>query len=506
MTTAPKLLARKPSARKPGIALPDRIAPLATLPVFHKLHGRRVVLAGATEGARWKAELLAAAGANVVVLAGEDADIAPFAALAESLAGRQDEGFGQLAITPRPWRPSDLEGAALAIADLDDPRDIEGFVAAARHAGVPVNIIDNPAFCDFQFGAIVNRSPLVIAISTDGAAPVFGQAIRAKIEALLPRGLAAWAKAARDWRPLVQAKRPDYALRRRFWERFTSRALAAPDRAPEEADRDALMQAFAGDANQPATGQVTFVGAGPGDPDLLTLKAVRALQAADIILFDDLVSAEVLELARREAQRMIVGKTGHGPSCKQGEINDVMVRLARQGKRVVRLKGGDPLVFGRASEELAACRAASIAVEIIPGITAAQGVAAALGISLTERKVARRVQFLTGHGEDGKLPADINWAAIADPGATTVLYMPRGTLAAFVARAIAAGLPGATPATAITYATRPNQREITARLDALPARVVETAPGPTLVLIGAVLRERLAAAQAATTDRVAQCA
>lgn len=501
MTTAPK-----PSARTPDVAAPGRIAPLATLPVFHKLRGRRVVLAGATEGARWKAELLAAAGADVVVLAGEDADVAPFAALAESLAGRQGAGFGQIEIASRTWRMTDLDGAALAIADLDDPREIERFVAAARRAGVPVNIIDNPAFCDFQFGAIVNRSPLVIAISTDGAAPVFGQAIRARIEAVLPRGLTAWAKAARDWRPFVQAKRPDYALRRRFWERFTHRALTAPDRAPEEADREALMLAFAGDANEPIRGHVTFVGAGPGDPDLLTLKAVRALQAADIILFDDLVSAEVLELARREAQRMIVGKTGHGPSCKQSEINEVMVRLARQGKRVVRLKGGDPLVFGRASEELAACRAAGIAVEIIPGITAAQGAAAALGISLTERRTARRVQFLTGHGEDGKLPADINWAAIADPAATTVLYMPRGTLDAFVAQAIAAGLPGDTPATAITNATRPNQREITARLDTLPARVAESAPGPTLVLIGAVLRERLAAAETLVAGRIARCA
>lgn len=489
--------------RRPNLAAPERIAPLATLPVFHKLKGRKVVLVGHSDGARWKAELLAATGARVLALVGAGVETPALDAMAAGLADRHDEGFGNIEIQRRDWQAADFAGAALAIADLENAEEAAAFAAAARAAGLPVNLIDSPAFCDFQFGAIVNRSPLVISISTDGAAPVFGQAIRAKIEALLPRGLAAWAKAARDWRPAVQAEKPSYALRRGFWERFTQRALTTPDIPPAEADRQALMATFAHEAASPMSGQVTFVGAGPGDPDLLTLKAMRALQAADIILFDDLVSPEVLELARREAQRMMVGKTGHGPSCKQSEINAAMVRLAREGKRVVRLKGGDPLVFGRVTEELEACRKAGIPVEIVPGITAAQGAAATLGLSLTERQHARRVQFLTGHGEDGKLPADINWSAIADPTATTIIYMPRGTLAAFAARAIEAGLPSETPAAAISNATRVDQGEIFATLATLPDAVAATAPaGPTLVMIGTILRDRLSA-KAGTLSKIA---
>ncbi len=514
--------------RRPDSARAERIAPLATLPVFHKLRGRRVVLAGASEGACWKAELLAATGADVQAFVGEDTEIQTskieaFVTLAADLAGRIGEGLagriregvqateslgvndglGTLTIHRRTWQPEDIAGAALAIGDFEEAEEIHRFAAAARHAGVPVNIIDNPAYCDFQFGAIVNRSPLIVSISTDGAAPVFGQAIRAKIEALLPRGLTDWARAARDWRGEVQREKPAYPLRRRFWERFTARAFADPDKAPSGEDRRALIEAFTRDAEAPSKGQVTFVGAGPGDPDLLTLKAMRALQAADIILYDDLVSREVLELARREAQRMIVGKTGHGPSCKQSDINALMVKLARQGKRVVRLKGGDPLVFGRATEELNACRAAGIAVEIVPGITAAQGAAAALGLSLTERKHARRLQFLTGHGEDGKLPADIEWSAIADPTATTVLYMPRGTLAEFTQRAIAAGLDAVTPAMAVVNATRPEQIDIVATIaDLAEAVATRAASGPTLVIIGAVLRHRLAKGEALAFKKI----
>ena len=171
-------------------------------------------------------------------------------------------------------------------------------------------------------------------------------------------------------------------------------------------------------------GSVTLVGAGPGDPELLTLRAVRALQSADVILFDDLVSRDVLDFARREARKMLVGKTGFGPSCKQDDINALMVSLAKQGKRVVRLKGGDPLIFGRAGEELDACKAANIPVEVVPGITAAQGAAAKLGLPLTDRKHARRLQYVTGHAKDGQLPDDLDWQSLADPATTTAIYMP----------------------------------------------------------------------------------
>src|SRR5262249_14082858 len=238
---------------------------------------------------------------------------------------------------------------------------------------------------------------------------------------------------------------------------------------------------------RPDTGSVTLVGAGPGDPELLTLRAVRALQSADVILVDDLVAPEILDFARREAKKMLVGKTGHGPSCRQEEINALMVTLARAGKRVVRLKGGDPMIFGRATEEIAACRAASIPVEVVPGISAAQGAASRLGVSLTHRERARRVQYVTGHGSDGRLPADIDWHSIADPGATTIVYMPVKTHAAFAAAAIAAGLDAATPALAVVNATRPDETIITATVADLPQRLAAAAvAGPTGAMVGRV--------------------
>ncbi len=292
----------------------------------------------------------------------------------------------------------------------------------------------------------------------------------------------------------MQARELAYAARRLFWESFTRRALAAPETAPTDEDRDALLAGLEGIEERAKTGRISLVGAGPGDPDLLTVKAIRTLQAADVILHDDLVSVEVLELARREAKRMLVGKKGHGPSCKQSDINDLMVKLAREGRHVVRLKSGDPAIFGRATEELDAARRAGIPVTIVPGITAAQGAAAALEVSLTERKRARRLQFLTGHGMDGKLPADIAWEAIADETATTVLYMPRKTLAEFRARAIAAGLSPAIPAVAVMNATRGDEHHIAGTLATLP-EALSSLPddGPVLVMIGHSF-ERLGAA------------
>jgi len=238
-------------------------------------------------------------------------------------------------------------------------------------------------------------------------------------------------------------------------------------------------------------GSVTLVGAGPGDPELLTLRAVRALQEADVILVDNLVAPAILDFARREAKRMMVGKTGFGPSCKQDEINALMVALARAGKRVVRLKGGDPMIFGRAGEEIAACRAAGIPVEVVPGISAAQGAASRLGVSLTQRALARRVQYITAHGANGRLPADTDWASLADPATTTVVYMPKRTLAELAATAMAHGLAPDTPAVAVASATRPEQQVIGATIATIAERVAFAAPeGPVLVMIGRALAAR----------------
>jgi uroporphyrin-III C-methyltransferase/precorrin-2 dehydrogenase/sirohydrochlorin ferrochelatase len=452
---------------------------LARLPVFFALADKRAVLAGGNAAAAWKAELLSAAGAAVDVYAEDVSD--------ELLAVAAEAPRGPIIIHRRTWDAADLAGAALVVGALEDDHEAARLATAARAAGVPVNVVDKPAFCDLSFGAIVNRSPLVIGISTDGAAPVFGQAVRAKLEALIPRGFARWAQAARAWRPRVQALKLSFHDRRTFWERFTARAVASPESAPSEADFAALLSEVNGADVGKRTGSVMLVGAGPGDPELLTLRAVRALQSADVILFDDLVAPEVLDFARREAKKMLVGKTGHGPACKQDEINALMTTLAKAGRRVVRLKGGDPMIFGRAGEEIAACDAAGIAVEVIPGISAAQGAAARLGVSLTHRSLARRLQYVTGHGADGRLPADIDWTSLADPAATTIVYMPVRTLAALTDKALAAGLDPATPAVAVARATRADEAIIAATIADLPAQLVAEAPrGPVLVMIGRV--------------------
>jgi uroporphyrin-III C-methyltransferase/precorrin-2 dehydrogenase/sirohydrochlorin ferrochelatase len=455
------------------------MAPLARLPVFLALAGKRAVVAGGSAAAAWKAELLSAAGAQVDVYAvdaGEEL---------RALAARPPRGV--VTIFAREWKPPDFAGAAVAVGGCDSDAAARRFAEAARRAGVPVNVIDRPSHCDFSFGAIVNRSPLVIGISTDGAAPVFGQAIRARLEALIPRGFAAWAGAARQWRHDVQRSGLSFAGRRRFWQRFTALAVTHPDRAPQRADYDRLLADIKEEGSAVERGSVTLVGAGPGDPELLTLRAVRALQSADVILIDDLVAPEILDFARREAKKMLVGKTGHGPSCKQGEINALMISLARAGRRVVRLKGGDPMIFGRAGEEIAACRSAGIAVDVVPGITAAQGAASRLQAPLTDRHGARRLQYLTGHGANGGLPPDIDWVSLADPVATTVVYMPTRTLAQLVERAVLAGLDPATPSVAVARATLPDQEIARAPIAELPARLAATPlSGPVTVMIGQV--------------------
>jgi uroporphyrin-III C-methyltransferase / precorrin-2 dehydrogenase / sirohydrochlorin ferrochelatase len=483
--------------RQPAAIRQQRMAALSRLPAFFALDGKRVVVAGGSQAAAWKAELLSAAGARVDVYAPSVED--------EMLALAASPPHGGIAVHRRAWTNDDFAGAAMAVADCADDARAAEFAAAAREAGVPVNVIDRPAFCDFSFGAIVNRSPLVIGISTDGAAPVFGQAIRAKIEALLPQGFARWAEAARAWRPRVQARSLKFRGRRNFWERFAQRAVAAPNTPPSDADLKALLAA----THATDSGSVVLVGAGPGDPELLTLRAVRALQSADVILFDDLVAPDILDFARREAKKMLVGKTGHAASCRQDDINALMIALAKAGRRVVRLKGGDPMIFGRADEEIAACRAAGIAVEVVPGITTAQGAASRLLVSLTRRAQARRVQYVTGHassnnGRDGKLPADIDWKSLADPAVTTIVYMPTRTLPELVARAVEAGLDPATPAIAVERATRPDERVIAATIRDLPAGLAAEPPsGPVVVMIGRVFAEYIAATMAEDAPLIA---
>ena len=503
-----------------------RISELAVLPVFFDLRGKRVVVIGGDEPAAWKIELLAAAGAQVDVFAEEVCEeLSAFLASPSSgpsghllpdgekkgsahasiplpigeRVGRPkgETGEGEVKTTnsitlhPRPWTPADLTGATIAIADLEADDEAHAFIAAAKAAAVPYNVIDRPEFCQFQFGAIVNRSPVVVGISTAGAAPILGQAVRRRIETLLPQTLTHWAQLAAKVRDAVMEKLEAGPQRRAFWERLAENAFG--NRAPAPTDADVTFAA------QPAAGRVTLVGAGPGDADLLTIKAVRALQSADVILFDDLVSSEVLELARREAKRMLVGKRAQRESCAQDEINDMMLTLARQGKHVVRLKSGDPMIFGRAGEEIEMLESHGIAVSVVPGISAGMALASRLGVSLTHRDHAQSVRFVTGHSRKGVLPDTLNWTALADPATTSVYYMSRRTLPGIVAELSAKGMSLDTPAIIAGSIGRAEEQIWRGTIgEAVSAVGAFPLSAPTIFAVGDALAERRTVALAAT--------
>ena len=360
----------------PSPAHPPRMQALARLPIFLALAGKRALVAGNGAPVAWKEELLAAAGADVAVFAERPCE--------ELRAIATHPPRAAIALQQRAWRIEDFAGAAVAVGGFQDAAEAERFSGAARAAGVPVNVIDRPAYCDFSFGAIVNRSPLVIGISTDGAAPVFAQAIRAKLETMIPRGFARWADAARRWRLAVQSSGLSPSRRRRFWQAFAAFAVSNPQREPAPSDFDALLRGTEAQATVAEAGSITLVGAGPGDAELLTMRAVRALQSADIILTDDLLAPDILDFARREARVALVGKTGRFKTgrLQQDEVT-LMIALAKGGRRVVRLKVGSSPTSGR--EEIAACRRAGIAVEVVPGVS----VGGARGE--TERNTVERV-------------------------------------------------------------------------------------------------------------------
>jgi uroporphyrin-III C-methyltransferase/precorrin-2 dehydrogenase/sirohydrochlorin ferrochelatase len=478
--------------RSPEEAAPARMDRLSKLPLFMDLSGKRAVVAGGSHGAAWKAELLAAAGGAVDVYADTPSDEL------ERLVARGSDA-GTLTLHLRPWTPGDLAGAAFALCDAADDGEGAAFRDAARAAGVLCNVVDRPALCDVQFGSIVNRSPVVVGISTDGAAPILGQALRRRIETLMPPALSEWGALAKRIRERVQDRLKPGAQRRAFWEAFAERAFGP---APVTADEDGLVEEISRlSGEDEKRGRVVLVGAGPGDAELLTLKAVRTMQSADVILFDDLVSADVLELARREAKRMMVGKRGGRESCRQEDINALMVQLARQGKTVVRLKAGDPMVFGRAGEEIAQLQREGIPVDVVPGISAGIALASALGVSLTHRDVAHSLRFVTGHAKSGDLADDLDWRGLADPETTLIVYMGGRTAAAIAGRLIAEGLSPATPVVLGYSVGRPDQRLIGRRLaDLLDDGVVER--GPAVVIgIGGVFESTVAAAVAVPERR-----
>ena len=454
----------------------DRPRRLEVFPAFHKVAGRRVVIVGTGDAAAAKLRLLAETAADLVL----------FSPTLDAATGADLIRAGGRWI-PRLPAKTDLTGAALAfIASGDDSAD-RRVRDAAHAAGVPVNVVDKPDLCDFYTPALVNRAPLAVAIATDGAAPVLARHVRARIEALLAPAFGDLAGLADRLRAHVAASIRTAEGRRRFWAGFFSGPIAEKVFAGkmDEAEREALAALRRRD---PAVGHVSLVGAGPGAADLLTLRAQRALQEADVIVHDRLVPDDVVAMGRRDAERIYVGKAKGAHAVTQAEINALLVRYAKAGKRVVRLKSGDPLIFGRAGEEIAALRAAGISFDIVPGVTAAFAAAAEAEIPLTARGISSALVFATGLDADGEtLP---EWAGLALKGTTVAVYMGHAVAGKVAARLIEAGLAPATPVAVIENASRADMRAFTGRLDDLHwiAANPEIA-GPVLIIIGKVVAE-----------------
>ncbi|TQV81935.1 siroheme synthase CysG [Denitrobaculum tricleocarpae] len=451
-------------------------------PTFFQLSEKACLVVGAGETALRKVRLLRKAGAEITVVT--DA-LDPREIASELLTLERDTG---LRIERRKFRTEDVEHRALVVSATEIPERDALVADTAREAGRPVNVVDRPDLSDFITPAIVDRDPITIAISSAGTAPVLARRLRSQIEAMLPARLGALAEFADSFRAAVKANIQDGRGRLRFWERFFDGPEAASVLSGDEtaAREQMLTLVNAASARQTPKGRVAIVGAGPGDPDLLTFKAMRALQHADVVVYDKLVGPEILDYARRDAERIYVGKTRGHHTRSQDEINAILVREARLGKHVVRLKGGDPFIFGRGGEEQDMLAQHGIDVEVVPGITAAAGCAAASGIPLTHREHAQAVTFVTGHAKDGE--PDLDWAALAGLKQTLVIYMGVSTIGRTCERLIEQGLNPQTPAAVIENGTLPEQRTVTGSLADLAALVAANGiKGPGLFIVGDVV-------------------
>jgi uroporphyrin-III C-methyltransferase/precorrin-2 dehydrogenase/sirohydrochlorin ferrochelatase len=371
------------------------------------------------------------------------------------------------------------------IAAAGDPLDRE-VSAWARARRIPVNVVDRPELSTFIMPAIVDRGEVVVAVGTGGAAPVLARRIREKIEAILPARIGELAALLGRWRPRVAGRFQEFSDKRKFWERAVDGPIADAALAGRTADAESLMiDALARGDTGARRGSVAIVGAGPGDPDLLTLKALRAISDADVVFYDDLVTEGVLDRVRRDAERVFVGKRRGAPGVGQDAINRLVVEAARAGKRVVRLKGGDPFVFGRGGEELEVLRAEGIPVSIVPGISAVLGCAAEAELPLTLRNTATRLAVLTAHraGE-----GDVDWSGLADPATTVVVYMGLAAATSVRDGLIAAGRNPATPAAVLSRGTWEDSKTVVGRLDALPALAAQAGQGPALIVVGEAVR------------------
>jgi len=451
------------------------------LPVFLNIKNQPCLVVGGGEIAARKVGLLLRAGAQVTVVSPQLND-----ALSELRVA------GKIRHRAAHFQESDLAGAALAIAATDDIAINQRISESAKQCSIPVNVVDQPELCSFILPSIIDRSPVIAAISTGGTSPVLARLLRARLETLIPASYGRLAELAARFRDPVKQRFENTTQRRRFWENIFQGPVAEMVYNGRDNEAGIAIQAALEDA--PSTdslkrGEVYLVGAGPGDPDLLTFRALRLMQQADTVLYDRLVTPEILDLVRREAERIYVGKKRAYHTLRQEEINQELVRLAKQGKRVLRLKGGDPFIFGRGGEEIETLAENGIQFQIVPGITAASGCASYAGIPLTHRDYAQSVVFVTGHLKDGSM--DLNWANLVQPQQTVVIYMGLAGLDILCRELINHGMPTDRPIALIQQGTTPHQRVIVGTLETLPDIVAATeVHAPTLLIVGEVVRLR----------------
>lgn len=455
---------------------------MQALPIFFNIKNRPCVVIGGGDVATRKVTMLLKASAAITLYSPE---------ICHELRDMADAG--KIIYINTHFEPSQLAGACMAIAATDDEAVNIAVSVAAKAQNIPVNVVDAPDLCTFTMGSIIDRSPIVIAISSEGNAPVLARYIRAKIETMLPAAYGRIADIAGEFRDQVKAKFATTQARRIFWEGIlqgpiVERVLSGQEQAARE-----LLQKTLNNADINANkGEVFLVGGGPGDPDLLTFRALRLMQQCDVCVYDKLVSPEVMELVRRDAELIYVGKSRDQHTLPQEEINDLLAKLALQGKRVLRLKGGDPFIFGRGGEEIETLMQQGVPFQVVPGITAANGVSSYAGIPLTHRDYAQACLFITGHLKNGTV--DLDWVAMSRPNQTVVIYMGLVGLAEICEQLITHGVSPDMPAAVIQQGTTQRQRVVTATLKDLASKVsVAGMKPPCLTIIGEVvqLREKL---------------
>ena len=447
------------------------------LPISWRLQGKQALLIGGGEVALRKGRLLLRAGAAVSVVAPQICDELKQIA-SDSQGGFQEKAF----------EDKDLHNKSLVICATDDAELNAHAAHLAGNMGLPVNVVDNPSLGDFIFPAIVDRSPVLISISSSGASPVLARKLRSQLESTLPARWGRLADLMARFRQPLKDKLNNVGARRLFWEQALDSPIVEKVLAGKDSEAESMLAAAIdeADADKLSRGEVYLVGAGPGDPDLLTFRALRLLQKADVVLYDRLVGQGIVDLARRDAEMVYVGKARDKHALPQDNINELLVHYAKQGKKVCRLKGGDPFIFGRGGEEIDLIVQEGIDFQVVPGITAASGCAAYGGIPLTHRDHAQSVRFVTGHRKDGTVTLD--WEHLVSETETVVFYMGLVGLRQICEQLIAHGRKGETPIALVSRGTTDLQEVITGTLDTL-ADAVEGREihAPTLIIVGSVV-------------------